>query len=161
MGGLAFDFSLTTTVYNDPSTGGDDFVYVLTNTAPNNINSDSFDRLTLSSFAGYSVDADYAANSPLPGDVAPSEVDRSTDGSVLGYTFSALVNPTEATDSLVVLTDSATYTYGSATVIDSDYGSVLTNVPYGAQVILVPEPASLGMIALSLGVLARRRRRGH
>lgn len=171
MHGLVFDFSLTTTVYSDPNTGGDDFVYQLANTAPNNSNSDSFDRLTLSSFSGFSVDADYAANTglvqqpspnpPIAGDVAPTEVDLSSDGSVLGYRFnpSDPVGPTGETDLLVVLTDSTTYTYGSATVIDNAYGVVLTDVPYGASVV-VPEPGSLAIIAMSLGVLARRRHLG-
>ncbi|MGA2440123.1 MAG: PEP-CTERM sorting domain-containing protein [Tepidisphaeraceae bacterium] len=170
---MVFDFSLTTTVYNNPNTGGDDFLYQLTNTGPNDSKSDSFDRLTLSSFLGYSVDADYQSNtgmvqtlSPNPsdnsnivaGDVAPDEVDRSTNGAVVGYTFPAgsPVAPQEVTDILIVRTDSSTYHMGSATVIDSTNGSVVTEVPFGSTT--VPEPGSLAMIAISLGMLARRRR---
>ena len=174
--GMVFDFSLTTTVYFNPSTGGDDFAYQLTNTGPNDSNSDSFDRLTLSSFLGYSVDADYQSNtgmvqtlSPNPsdnssliaGDVAPTEVDRSSNGAVVGYSFPAgnPVGPQEVTDFLIVRTDSSTYHMGSATVIDNANGSVITEVPFGVQV--VPEPGSLAMIAVSLGLMVRRRRSGH
>jgi hypothetical protein len=161
--GLAFDFSLVTNVYDDPNTHGDDFTYQLTNTAPMGDGSDSFARMTMSSFLGYSVDADYEANTGLiqtgdPGDVAPNEVDRNSYGSVVGYDFASMINPTGESDILVILTNGTTYTMGSATVIDNTNGSVVTSVPYGTTV--VPEPTSLAMIAVSLGMLARRRRCG-
>jgi hypothetical protein len=170
--GLAFDFSLTATVYLNPTTHGDDFVYQLTNTGPNDAHSDSFNRMTVSSFLGYSVDADYASNtgtvqldSPNPsdnsattaGDVAPDEVDLSANGAVVGYGFALddLVGPQEVTDELIVRTNSTTYTMGTAEVLDNENGMVLTSVPFGA--VVVPEPTSLALIVVSLGMLARRR----
>jgi hypothetical protein len=45
---------------------------------------------------------------------------------------------------------------GSATVIDALQGSVPTQVPFGA-VVQVPEPGSIALIVVSLGLLARRR----
>jgi hypothetical protein len=163
--GLVFDFSLTTNVYHNPVTGGDDFVYQLTNTGPNNASTDTFDRLTLSSFLGFSVDADYQANTgsinSIPGDVAPNEVDRSSDGSVVGYSFNNdPIGPMSNTDLLVVRTNSSSFHMGSATVIDNDQGSVITQVPFGTTVNNnVPEPTSIGLIAASLGLMAARRRR--
>jgi hypothetical protein len=172
---MVFDFSLLANVYLNPTSHGYDFVYQLTNTGANNTNSDSFDRITMSSFAGYSVDADYDASTGMvendpegvppsnisslsPGDVAPDEVDLSSDGSVVGYSFplGGEVAPQEVTDYLIVRTDSASYTMGSATVIDALQGSVPTQVPFGA-VVQVPEPGSIALIVVSLGLLARRR----
>ena len=159
--GVPFDFTLVTNVYTEPG-GTVDFTYQLTNTGGSGAN--SFDRMTLSSFLGYSVDADYEASVDT-GYVAPGEVDRSANGAVVGYDFastytydhSSPVGPGEETELLIVKTNSSTWQMGSATVIDSASDSVSTEVPYGSTV--VPEPGSLAMIALSLGVLARRRSR--
>jgi len=155
--GVPFDFTLVTNVYTEPS-GTVDFTYQLTNTGGSGAN--SFDRMTLGSFLGYSVDADYDAGT---GNVAPGEVDRSASGAVVGYDFASMysydnsspVGPGQETDLMIVKTDSSTWHMGSATVIDSASDSVSTQVPFG--VVVVPEPGSLALIALSLGVLARRR----
>ncbi|MGD0389892.1 MAG: PEP-CTERM sorting domain-containing protein [Tepidisphaeraceae bacterium] len=154
--GVPFDFTLVTNVYTEAS-GSVDFTYQLTNTGGAGAN--SFDRMTLGSFLGYSVDADYQAGTG----VTPGEVDRNVSGATVGYDFattytydgSTPVGPGEETDLMIVKTDSSTWTMGSATVIDSASDSVSTEVPFG--VVVVPEPGSLAIIALSLGLLARRR----
>jgi hypothetical protein len=160
--GLLFDFSLSTSVYSNPSTGGLDFVYQLTNTGPNNSTADTFERLTLNSFANFTTDVDYEANTgligqpspnaPVPGDVPAMEVDRSTNGSVVGFVLTQPLTPTSQTDEFIVRTNATEVTLGSASVIDGFQGSAITEVP------AVPEPASMGLVAVSLGLLARRRR---
>jgi hypothetical protein len=165
--GLVFDFSLTTQVYANPNTGGLDFVYQVTNTGPNNATADTFERLTVNSYSSFATDVDYVAatgligqpspNLPIPGDVPAMEVDRSTDGSVVGFELLSPLTPTSETDLFVVRTSGTQVTLGSASLIDGFTGSVVTEVPFGTQVRL-PEPTSLGIVAVSMGLLARRRR---
>ncbi len=167
--GLSFDFSLSTQVYSNPSTGGLDFVYQLTNTGPNTDSSDTFERLTVSSFSNFTTDVDYQANTgligqtspnpPIAGDVPASEVDRSGNGSVIGYELSQPLTPTSETDLLIVRTNATQVAPGSASVIDGFQGSVVTEVPFGAMG-GVPEPASIGLISISLFILTGRRRAG-
>ncbi len=156
-GTFTFDFSLTTTVYYDNSTGGDDFVYQLTNTGPVSVNTDSFDALALSSFGNRYTDVDYEAD----GGAYPDGANRSSDGTVINYDFTAdPVVAQQDTDLLIIKTLSTSYTMGVATVIDNAQGTVQTSVPYGS-VVMVPEPGTLAVMTLSLGLLARRRRVGH
>lgn len=161
--GLVFDFSLATSVYVNPGTGGLDFVYQLTNTGPNNPTADTFERLTVNSFGNFTTDIDYEFNSgmvgqpfpnpPIPGDVPAMEVDRSANGSVGGYVLSQPLVPTSTTDLFIVRTNATNVGLGSASVIDGFQGSVITEVPS-----TTPEPTSFGLIAVSMGLLARRRR---
>lgn len=167
MGGVAFDFTLTTKVYQNPGTGGLDFVYQLQNTSPAS-DGDSFERLTVSSFSGYSTDADYQANSGLinflPGDLGPVSVDRSAvPGSVVGFQFTSLadpqntIDPGDTTDLLIVRTNATAVIMGSASVIDGSAHNAQIQAPFGA--VAVPEPTSLGLIGVAaLGLLKRPRR---
>ncbi|MDP9174654.1 MAG: PEP-CTERM sorting domain-containing protein [Planctomycetota bacterium] len=162
-GGLRFDFKLTTQVFHNPTTGGLDFVYQLTNTGPNNSTGDSFERLTVSSYSGYSTDVDYAANtgatlSSMIADVSAKDADRSLPtGSVVGYDFTDPLAPGSETDLLIVRTDATMVVPGSASVIDGTAHNALVQAPFGA--VVLPEPASLSLICIaSVGLLGRRRR---
>jgi len=168
-------FYITTSIYRNMPTGDIDFVYQVHNVSDDNQNTiygDSVTRLTLQSFAGYSVTADYIPNtgmSSATNDVLPIEIDRSTpDGSVVGYNFqgyddtntfqATTLIPNSYSDYLVVRTDATTYTDGTASVIGGHVGEVQVQVPFG--VTSVPEPASAGLLTLVGSALLGRRRRG-
>jgi hypothetical protein len=179
-GGLVFDleFYIQTTIYKDTSVnpaGTMDFIYQLHNISDDNADTiigDSINRLTLQSFAGYGVTADYqfgSGSSAVGGDggldAPPLEIDRSTSpGAVVGFDFSGpgqqtTLLPGSYSDNLYVITNSTSYTTGTASVIGGLGQSTPTQVPFGAA-LSVPEPASLGMLAImGSSLLGRRRRR--
>ncbi len=169
-------FYIYTTIYKDTQTGTLDFVYQLFNDSVNNQSTyfgDSITRMTVSSFAGYTLEANYNPNtgsstSPSGSDVKPVEIDRSTyPGSVVGFQFASQdltqgnpVGPGAYTDYLVVRTNSTSYTQGTAAVQGALNSITDVTVPYGSPV-PVPEPASLGMVGIVGAALLGRRRRAH
>jgi hypothetical protein len=179
--GAVYDlkFFIETKVYQTAPGGTLDFVYQVHNVSDDNESTtfgDIINRLTLESFANYGVTANYIYGNGGVGsspnitvqDMPPVDVDRSgTNGSVVGYDFDGYdagnnyhETPLLAntfSDQLVVRTDATAYSPGTATV-DGGHGlSNIAQVPY-PMTNGVPEPASLGVLAISGAALLGRRR---
>lgn len=168
-GGIVFEGTVTSYVFSDtaePNFAGNpaglDFVYQLSN---NNVPTyDPIDRISLSSFAGFQTDVDYIEST---GNVEPATADRSvTPGTIVGFNFLlpsaggfGMVRPGQDSDYLVVATDASTYVQGVASVIDGGSGFTNSDAPVATVVFSVPEPATLGLLAITGGMLLGRRRR--
>jgi hypothetical protein len=147
----AFSGTLTSTaITGDPSNpfGGLTFTYLLVNSASS---LDSIDRLTISDFSGFSVDASYQI--PLAG-LPPALINRSLAGDTVGFSFFAIPPSGELTpgagSALLVLQTSATaFAPTFASVINSTTASVASLAPAA-----VPEPSSLAFFGLGLFGLA-------
>jgi hypothetical protein len=155
----AFSGTLTSEVIQGDTSnllGGLTFTYVLTNDATS---IDSLDRITVSSFAGFSADASYQAT----GGTAPTLVTRAVSGDVVGFNFIAGIGPGAlapgATSAkLVVQTDATTYARVSASVIDSTVATTDSFAPASSGG-SIPEPATLSLAAAGAMALLIRRRR--
>jgi hypothetical protein len=160
-----FNGTLISTVYSGDSTnpyGGLTFTYQLINNALPSPAGD-IDRLTINSYAGFSVNGSYQSPS---GNVLPTLVDRDLAGDVVGFSFLNLPGglgngPLHKgfTSALLVLQTNATaYQSTMAAVID---GSTV-NVPTFGPMANIPEPGSFVLAAIGLVALAgwSWRRRG-
>jgi hypothetical protein len=153
-----FTGTLTTTVIEGDTSnpyGGLTFTYLLTNAAGS---PDDLARLTVSSFAGYFVDASYQSG----GGTAPALVTRAAVGDVVGFDFNGLgagmISPGGSSALLVLQTNSSTWTPTIAAVIDSSVATTASFAPAPGGG--VPEPATLSMAAAGTVALLLRRRRG-
>jgi hypothetical protein len=145
---VVFSGSLQSIVLQQ-SGGNLEFVYQFSN--DNNPNNDSIERFSVDDFTGFSTDVDYI---PSTGASAPTLVSRqpAVTGDVVGYTFSG-VSPGTSTDILTVETNATAFQIGSAALQDGG------NVSIPAPVPAVPEPATIGLLVLSVSGLTLRRRR--
>lgn len=149
-----FSGTLTSRVLaGDPSNGlgGLTFTYLLTN---NDVSPDAIHRLTVNGYNGFLTDGSYQAG---PGQV-PTTVDRSNNGDVVGFGFigaplgfgALMPNATSAL--LVVQTDAPAWQQTFASVIDGTVTTVGTYSP------VIPEPVTMGLMALGMGFVLIRRR---
>jgi PEP-CTERM motif len=145
---IVFTGSLESQVYRE-SGGTLDFVYQFSN--DNNPNNDSIERFTVDDYTGFSTVAD---DIPATGVFAPNLVTRQPAGTgdVIGFQFAG-VAPGANTDILTIQTNATAFQIGSAALQDGG------NVSIPAPVPAVPEPATIGLLALSLSGLTLRRRR--
>lgn len=118
---------------------------------------DAVHRLTMTGFAGFTVDAFYLGGVPA-GTVAPLLVDRSNDGNTVGFDFlpypfgPGYVQPGQATFILGIRTNATQFTEGTTSIIDGGIDTVKSFAP------AVPEPTSMAALALGLVGLIRKRR---
>jgi hypothetical protein len=144
-----FMTNYTEWVYSDPNNvfcaNCLDFVLQFTNNGPG-IN----ERFTTASFTGFRVDAGYEDGS---GTNVPITVDRSSNGSVIGFNYTGNDDllAGEETALLVIETNANSFTSGSVTVQDGTAGSG----PGFAPSTGVPEPASLGLLGTGLLIAGR------
>jgi hypothetical protein len=150
--------TLLSQVYaGDPSNpfGGLTFSYVIAND-PTSL--DAIERFTAVNFTGFLTDVGFVPGSPF----APSLVDRSLFGDTIGFSFfnnAGLLQilPGQTSTQLVIRTNAQFFNNVNDSVID---GAVVSVASFGPT--LVPEPATLGLVALGIGMgalsHARRKR---
>jgi hypothetical protein len=95
-------------------------------------------------FVNFRVDAGYDPNSGLH---APITVNRSTDGTVVGFNYTGGddVLPGETLPLLVIETDALNYTSGFVSAQDGNAGFSFAYAP-----IVTPEPASLSLLGTGI-----------
>jgi len=150
-----FTANYTESVYSDPSNtfcaGCLDFVYTVNNTGGSGV----IERVTGFSYdTVVMTDVGYETGT---GSNAPSTVDRSANGNVVGFNFlgTAEINPGQTSDTLVIETNARSWTTGLVSIQDGSAGTSNGLAPSS-----VPEPVSMGMLGGGLALLgiARWRR---
>ncbi len=150
-------------VYSDPANnfcaGCLDFFVLVESSAAS---LDAIERITLASFGSFLTDVGYSiGKGSVPAGVAPSTVDRSSNGAVIGFNFAAPAGVPVGgeTEVLEIQTNAKSFMTGTLQIIDSSVASVPAFDPCG----VVPEAGSLsltllGGLLLGAVVMGRRRR---
>ena len=150
-----FTANYTETVYADPTNtfcaGCYDFVYSVSNVGATGV----IERIT-----GYSYDTTILTDvGYTPGSgTAPTTVDRSANGNVVGFNFlgSGEIAAGTSTDMLIIETNSKSFVSGLISIQD---GSAGTSVAFGPGPVSTPEPVSMGLLGGGLTFLGLARLR--
>jgi hypothetical protein len=158
--GTSFDATYTEWVYRDTSgtvsaSGGGaglcqnclDFFIEVSNAGPG-----VEERISTASFAGFTTDVGYStvgvAGGPAAqsGGIVPNDVDRSADGSVVGFNYTtANIMSGQNTVLLEIQTNATNYIPGTISVQDGTSGFNSAFAPTSA-----PEPGTMALLGLGL-----------
>lgn len=150
-------------VYSDPANdfcaGCLDFFVAV---ASNSTSLDAIERITLAAFGSFLTNVGYSIGpGSLPAGVVPSTVDRSANGNVVGFNFTAPAGlaPGQTTEILEIETNATRFMAGTLQISDGSVATVAAFEPCG----VVPEASSvsmtlLGGLLLGIGFIGRRRR---
>jgi len=156
-------------VYKDPlnpfSANDLDFIFATTNTSSPALGNE-IGRMTTFNFAGFSTDVGNVASNTLTSPcsnvntVPLTSVDRSFDGSVIGFNLAPItVFPGECTQDLVVETNAVSFGPGTISIIDSQTATIA-----GFSPSTVPEPGTLALLGSGIlgmvGTMLGRRKTG-
>jgi hypothetical protein len=149
---LTFSGTLTSKVWSGDTSnpfGGLTFTYEISNDL---LSADPIDRFTLSSYAGFLVDASYSGAG-----VVPTTVTRNPAGNQISFNFSGISEGTliqgSSSPVLILQTSAATYQNSIGGVINSSTVNVATFAP-----LAVPEPTTAALLALGAIALGWRRK---
>lgn len=166
-GATTFQGNFRQIVVRDTGTGFLDFLYQLQRT--DGVGLDAIARLSTTDFQAFTTDvgictlcADLIA--PIgPTKFAPGSIDRSSNGGTVGFQFAPVAEITANNETfvLVIKTNALGFTNAGSSVIDGGTANVFSYGP--ATPIVIPEPATAGLVALAGGglLLARRFRARH
>ena len=150
---LTFSGILTSKVWandtSNPFLGGLTFTYEISNDSGS---TDPIDRLTLSSYSGFQVDASYFG----PG-IVPTSAVRNPAGNQVTFDFEGLFEGTLVAGTtspiLILQTDSLVWQVSNAAVINSSSVNVATFAP-----LAVPEPTAAILFVASALIFGFRRK---
>jgi hypothetical protein len=160
-GPFGYTGTLTSTVITGDVTnplGGLTFTYLLHNNATS---ATALERINMPDFSGFSTDVSYQL---IPGNVAPSQTDRSFGpGAIVGWDYTGApsglgtILPGQTSMLMVVQTNAPQFDLTqSASIIDGSIASVATIGP--SPTLISPEPA-LSLTFAAVGAVAMMRRR--
>ena len=149
----SFSGLLTSSVYNQDANnplGGLTFAYQFTLTD----GPQAASQFTVTSFGLFGVDAGWVGAGGLAPITAPTLINRSVDGNVVRFGFFGVdVKPGETSALLIARTSAFSWTPSDAALIDGQSVNVSSLAP-----LPIPEPGSLSLLVVGLGMLAFFRR---
>ncbi len=153
----AFSGTVDSQVYRDPTTGGLDFLYQVSNSLSS---PDAIGRVTMTNFTGFTTAVNYVTSS---GTVAPLSANRLAAGDTVGFgfvnsSFQDVLVQGASSYWMEIDTNATSYALvGTTNVIDGGDATITTYAPTAST----PEPMSMGLLGIGfagLGLLRFRAR---